>query len=649
MKNNDIIIRSILTAIMMVNFLISCSSTKEITDTSTIWYTDIDGECYPIIAEPGQAIISFNRIPRNEQLDIIEQYGGEALEHYGTLRSYLVALDPASEMEFILNARKQPDVSGVHLNDISAPLSIKMSLIDDFTIENDNSNEADYSHGGYCDISAKSAYPEHPDRIVTSRYDTKGNFSKSVVFKYLDDIFSTTHPDSLVLINMSFGCYINKVGIIGDSKQQYGFLKENDEYIQVPWNLTFENEYGNLERSWWRENYIRVIKELASQFLILAETNPNFIVFKASGNDYCHEIDNFIFSKLPDKLSPEELEIVRNHFLFVSAKDDDRKVPDELYADYANSPEQYSPYLTMTDISHLSHDGTSFSTPYLLGQAARLFELWGYKPLNSTSRKGYNVIEMVRHIKDVTRQYAEDIQQPGLFQSDEIINYYYQNRYTFQGILRCDSEDLCETGIPETYYYIEIDPINIEPEYETDLEEALNNVTRLQIDNYMGLPTGREITISGELLYNIAGCHIHTDVYLSDCTIEAGSSIDNPKETPTQQPAKVCYFNYNSIISGQLYSKTSSHVDEWTGQISNNTDYYLKLDEPITVDNPNADNPMLPQFHPIYGVKDINLYGNFNPKEFINCHVMVQGVLHPEITLSEDRGVSMEVIQMFLK
>lgn len=650
MKNLNFIIRQILGAILMAYILISCSSNMDEISESVIWYTDVDGESYPVIAVPGQVMICFNKIPKSEQLDIIEQCGGEVLEYYGTLRKYLVETEPANEMEFILNARRQPEVSSVRLNTISDPMSINMHLIDDFTIENDSHHEAGYSHGEYCYTSAKSAYPEHPERIVPSRHDTKGDFKNSLVSQYLEEIFSTTHSDSLILINMSFGYGIHKVSKSQDGDNKYYYLKNSDKYIRVPWKDTFKNEYGNLERSWWRRNYIDDIKDLASQFLTLAETNLNFIVFKSAGNDYCHEIDNFIFSQLPNYLTPEELEIVRTHFLFVSAKDDSAKVAGELYAAYANSPERYSPYLTMTDISHLNHDGTSFSSPYLLGQTARLFDLKGYQPLNSSMQKGYNVNKMVNHIKDATREYAQNIQQPGLFKSDDnITDYFYNNRYTFKGVLHSDTEDLCETGVPETYYYIEIEPIDIEPEYGADVDENLTNVTRLQIDgNYSDQLIGQEITVSGELVYNIAGCHIHTDAYLLDCNIETGSSIDNPNETQPQ-PSDTYYFNQRVIISGVLFSKTSSHRDEFTGEISNKTYYYLKLDQPIVVDNPNADNPKLPQFQPVYDVTEIALYGNFNPKEFMKLHVMTQGTLRPEITNKEERGIVMEVSQMVLK
>lgn len=101
--------------------------------------------------------------------------------------------------------------------------------------------------------------------------------------------------------------------------------------------------------------------------------------------------------------------------------------------------------------------------------------------------------------------------------------YYYENRYTFHGILRQNTEDLCETGEPHTYYYIEIDPIDMTFEGEdSEFEEPRYGVTELQLHSYdfSTDEIGKPITVSGNLVFNIAGCRNHTEAYLEDVITE---------------------------------------------------------------------------------------------------------------------------------
>ena len=101
--------------------------------------------------------------------------------------------------------------------------------------------------------------------------------------------------------------------------------------------------------------------------------------------------------------------------------------------------------------------------------------------------------------------------------------YYYERRYEFSGILRQDSEDLCETGEPHTYFYIEIDPIDIIYEGDdSEFEEPRYGVNKLQLHSYDFSPDeiNKPLTVSGNLVFNIAGCHNHTDAYLEDVVKE---------------------------------------------------------------------------------------------------------------------------------
>lgn len=110
-----------------------------------------------------------------------------------------------------------------------------------------------------------------------------------------------------------------------------------------------------------------------------------------------------------------------------------------------------------------------------------------------------------------------DLSEPRDAKQDVV--YYYERRYTFKGILRQNTEDLCETGEPHTYYYIEIAPIDIMCEDEdSQIDEPLQGVTELQLhsDDFNLDEIGKPIIVAGDLIFNIAGCHNHTPAYLEN-------------------------------------------------------------------------------------------------------------------------------------
>ena len=496
--------------------LSSCQSEMRY-DVKEIQFTNIYGDTYQETAVPEQVIIMFvEGVSERIQYQIISECGGEILEYYPLLDSYLVKTIASMEMDFITKARYYSEVQDVHLNIVSSPMS-NMYVMDIFKGEYENDkNNVSLSHGDYCYYAARTAYPECPDCIneISCDFKNLASFFDSPLssrnqIQYLNDIFDRSDSETLILINMSYG---RKLG--NEERQMWDECNKN-------------------ERSDYVNGYIDEIRSLANYLLKLSEYNPNFIIFKAAGNAGCHVMDEVIFNKLDDLLTRQQLDIIKKHVLYVGAKDDDfegiEKLPmdkTKLYAYYSNSPAQYCPYMSMVDITQLYVSGTSFAAPYLLGKAARLFDMKGYRPMSRTMGYGLTVEDVVKHIKDETREYARSIQQPGIYtETYDSGPYYYGNRYSFSGILRCDYEDLCETGHPERFYYIEIAPIDIQVAEEDDIFEPLSNVTRLQLTQMNLSPEkihsaiGQKIEVVGELWYHIAGCHIHTDAYLLGCNI----------------------------------------------------------------------------------------------------------------------------------
>lgn len=617
-----------------------------------ILFTDEEGETYPEIAIPNQVLIKFGKIDEDLQRQIIEECGGSILEHYPLLRSYLVETDNGKEMDFVAKARNKNGVERVNLNTVSMPEGIKMHIIDDFDTELDSN----IYHGEYCYYSATTAYPEHPENIIKVIHNLGEDFSRGNVKKKLQETFSSTEPNHLILINLSLGQPIYQL-FFNEKDRRISYVDSiHDTPVKIRWDETFENKYGEQERNYWKKRYLEELKELASDLETLSDKNPNFIFFKSLGNASCHEIDDFIFADLSTTLSPSQFETFKKHILCVSAKQDIYNPEGKIYANYANSPKQYCPYTTMSDISHLSRSGTSYSSPYLLGKAARLFDIYGYRPMNSTDDTGVNVEEMVEHIHNSTRRYAEEVEQPGLY-TDNYLNlkketYYYGKNYTFTGILRRDTEDLCGTGDPHTFYYIEIDPIDIKVDGYSDFEEPLSNITELQLfDKIPDARLGQKITVTGTIEYHIAGCRIHTDAYLENITFTSGLSEDSTARQEsggsqeTVSSNKTYYYVELSNLQGILRSKTISRVDEFTGEIKNDTYYYLQLDKPIDIED-RRDPLILPVYAPEYNVTTVTLSGHFNPRDYIGQHVFASGQLKRSIRSSPGPSISLVVNYM---
>lgn len=95
-------------------------------------------------------------------------------------------------------------------------------------------------------------------------------------------------------------------------------------------------------------------------------------------------------------------------------------------------------------------------------------------------------------------------------------NYYYESFYTIRGTIRSASEDLCETGSPEKYYYLQTAPLTVFPQQGDEISEKRTGVTKIQLQGFPSISKyeGKTVQVYGRLVFHIAGCHIHTDVYM---------------------------------------------------------------------------------------------------------------------------------------
>ncbi len=498
----------------------SCVSHTKYTEEETyceIEYTNEDGETYSVPVVPTQVLIMFHDwVTETEQRQIIKELGGDILDYFPMLDSYLVATKPQCEMIFINCARQYRQVEDVHPNVVYDCKSVDMYIIDSFEelSVTDNKNNVCLSHGDYCVYAARTAYPERPENIIKKGYEffpSAGerffaSFTGGIQKKHLDNIFNQSDSNSLILINMSYGPKL------GARNRQL-------------WDESTDSERYN-----WTKAYLDDIRHLANDIEKLVRHNPNVIIFKAAGNEACHNIDEIIFNNLYNKLTLRQHKNITNHVLFVCAKDDNysgiEKLPidkSKLYAYYSNSPSKYNPCMTMVDISHLDIPGTSFAAPFLLGKVARKFDIEGYKPINSLSR-GWTVTDMIRHIKKNTREYATNIQQPGLYtdikqSKPETPKNKKSNFIPSKGCNLSESaDDFGDTTLTGTIYETAVGLLNI-PEYYLLLERPItkigrheysqhipiNNQTKVRLPNnfaelYLKDLVGKCVTVRGVLI-----------------------------------------------------------------------------------------------------------------------------------------------------
>lgn len=470
-----------------------------------VYYLNKQGKLYETFAVPGHILLYFRKeTGLARQKEIIHLCRGKILDNHASTNYYLVEVRHGEEASFMSMVRQYQEVRDVYVDQLNDATEASIEIIDDFRTP--IKKNYSYSHGSYVATSAKSAYPDCPTCIVPHMHDVNGKFSNERIASSLTSIFEKHKGDAPILINMSFGQYIYRY------KNTAHGPKRTLETIK--WNRTFFDSLGTYERESWITNYISNVHFLLRNLEVLHEAYPtiDFIVTKSTGNNGCHELDTYVLKPLRAELSEAQNRIMNEHFFLVSAKDDDSSLSGELNASYADAPKFYHPWVTTVDISHLKHDGTSFAAPLLLGYMARRLDT----EYDVTARK------IVAYIKTETQKDAiNNNRQPGLFAIEISRKYAYERIYQFEGVLRRGAEDLCGTGVPETFYYLQMKPTEF---YDASGVEEWPSVkvTRMQVSlPHASAYVGKRIKVVGTPSCHLigSGCHIHTDVYMADAMV----------------------------------------------------------------------------------------------------------------------------------
>lgn len=344
-----------------------------------IYYTE-NGKEYYFEAFKGQIVVFFDEHTSYKHAkEIIEDNGGKILSQIIDMHYFLVQVRDGSENAFIKNIELAPSVAYAFLHMPEYPCAMSAHVIDNTW----KPNEYGEIHG---QLVAATAMMACDDCVFAYEYniaDNDGNLSSNEAAKHIHTIFKD-NPDSPILINTSYGAYLT---VSKDKKIKYNELIKNDSLDQ---QLLVDS---------WVTRYINIIKTLIQT--VKPYKDRDFIITKSAGNNGCPELDKIVLRALEEELTAEELAIMDNHILLVSAYDEviriktkedkslknikEHQYPSwwKTHGIYSDRPKNYHRWVTTTDISHLARkdgislDGTSFAAPNAMGNIARIIDKYG--------------------------------------------------------------------------------------------------------------------------------------------------------------------------------------------------------------------------------------------------------------------------------
>ena len=386
----------------------------------TITITE-NGEEYAIGAFAGQLEVIFaENVPINSARSQIKSLGGKIIAQIPDMHYFLVEVAEGSEAYFLQQVKNISKVSYAFLHTPLFPCHANIAVIDNFSYINEDGN----IHGDNVAEAARIGC----DNCATWQYDagskTDGRLYSDTIAKHLDEILKKL--DEPLVINMSFGKSL-----------------DNDK----KWN---EKTTTETERNSYIKNYKEDIISLIEKLKPYHDKGKDFVITKSSGNEGCDVFDEEILNSLYKSFESEpwRKEIFDQHIVLVGSIDNtinarkengkavvvnlnetekDAPVWVKTYGKYGNRPVNYNPMYTAYDISHLSYkngksvDGTSFSSPEVAGQIARLIDEYEITAVGA--------LEIV---KIVTKENARATGTPGILDALELDKKARQVAYKYK-------------------------------------------------------------------------------------------------------------------------------------------------------------------------------------------------------------------------
>jgi len=247
----------------------------------------------------------------------IEENGGEVIERLPNINYYLVNAGVGKENSFMEQMRKYSNINFISLDAFEYINQSKSYAIDNFN----------GSHGDNVSYSLEKCdtAKNHINRYNAGKENDDTRLTYSDIDRYLYYILES-EPKISKVINMSFG----------------PSLEDLNSYTEQ-----------------YKEGLIRHIKIAANY------NDRDFVIVKSAGNDGLKDLDKKILNDLEKSLTIAEKEVLRKHFILVSAKDTrDPRYSNAVSKDYRGS------LVANVDISDLARNGknligTSFAAPSL--------------------------------------------------------------------------------------------------------------------------------------------------------------------------------------------------------------------------------------------------------------------------------------------
>lgn len=155
-------------------------------------------------------------------------------------------------------------------------------------------------------------------------------------------------------------------------------------------------------------------------------------------------------------------------------------------------------------------------------------------------------------IKVKTKMYDNHI---SFVAKDRLTYRYSPSQSVIEGVLRYGKSTSGNTT--DYYFYIETSPINVVSK-SGGVEESVYGISKIQFVQYRDSfkkYLGKQVKITGKLLYNDSNGHVHTDVYLDVSRIEVfnNSMLFNypsysAKQCPSGELAQVQVTKNNTIV-----------------------------------------------------------------------------------------------------
>lgn len=325
-----------------------------------------NGVAYDVYAVEGQVWLLLDEsVDRKEAFRILKENNAKVLEYDEEIGYYLVEVEAGTEGDFVFRMKKHWAVDYVYPNAICESKSVIPYVIDNFYGD----------HGEMVTQMFAEASGKKLKKIKKANAGVGGKgFNDGKINMSLRLVMLRAYSDNSIVINMSIGSRLGDPGLVRP--------------------LWYEQRISDQDRKDYINRYVSDIVglvKLVKRYYVI--WHPDFVIVKAAGNEGWNRLE-MIIDKIQSELSNEEKKFFKDHFLIVTAKDDNKEgyYPNEVFDG------GYDEMVSMVDISDktaidLHWQGTSMASPRMAGYIVRAAEEYDMK-----------VTEVLRYVRKATKK-----------------------------------------------------------------------------------------------------------------------------------------------------------------------------------------------------------------------------------------------------